>query len=396
MSILWIGRMVFAPDLRVREIELARRIAQHTPVFALDRSEAVTIADNSPASKVRMRWRLRMSGTQVIEQGPLTRFRMPVWAATGPLFNRVVGALNERRIARMAAKFGCDWVFHGKPFFFMPEKPGRRPYRVHFDVIDNFHDEWPDNTVVGRSRRAFLREAMCRADTLSACSHSLCEYAERLTGRKAAYAPNGAARQNLLSCPPANAAAVRERLGLNGRFVIGFIGNHLMPFDGMGQLLDAWVQARASRPDLALMIVGPGSDKIAGPRGLGPKDGVHLVGPVKPDEVPAYMWACDAGVHPYVPRPVTHDATPLNVVEFSTCGRPMLSNPLRELQRLAWPNIRFAEANAEAWATALADPATFAPFDIPLLARAVESFDWDRSAMVVEQQMTATNEESHA
>lgn len=386
-GILWIGRMLFAPDLRVREIELARRIAKHTPVFALDRSEAVNIADNSPASKVRMRWRLRMAGTRVLESGPLTRFRMPVWAATGPVFNRVVGALNERRIAHMARRFGCEWVFHGKPFFFMPEKPGRRPYRVHFDVIDNFYDEWPDTTVVGRSRRAFLREAMCRADTLSACSYSLCEHAERLTGRKAAYAPNGAARQNLLSCPPEAAAAVREKLGLNGKFVIGFIGNHLMPFDGMELLLDAWVKAHKARPDLALMVVGPGSGKVAGPRGLGPEQGVHLVGPVKPEEVPPYMWACDAGVHPYVPRPVTHDATPLNVVEFSTCGRPMLSNPLRELKRLAWPNIRFAEATVDDWAAALADPATFAPFDKNALARAVEVFDWDKSADTVRTEM---------
>ncbi|MBX3475404.1 MAG: glycosyltransferase [Planctomycetes bacterium] len=385
-AILWVGRMLFAPDLRIREVEIARRIAHKTPVFALDRTEAVTVSDNSFIARLAMRRKLAFSRTRVIEQGQVTRFAMPVWPATGPLFNWWAAACNNRRVASAVERFGCGHVFHGNPFFFLPPKPERRRYRVHFDVIDNFYDEWATG-IVGRSRRKFLQEAMRRADTLSACSHSLCDYAHRLTGRHAAYAPNGAARANLLDCTPEKAKAVRDRLGLAGRFVVGFIGNHRMAFDGMEMLLDAWLNARASRPDLALLVVGPGSDRVAGPRGLGPPEGVHCVGPVAPDDVPAYIHACDAGVHPYVPRPVTEDATPLNVVEFSTCGKPMLCNPLRELKRLAWPNLRFAEANPAAWAAALADPATFGPFDKDALQDAVATFDWSRTVDVIRKEM---------
>lgn len=385
-GVLWIGRMLFAPDLRVREIEIARRIARQVPVFALDRTEAVTVSDNSFGARLAMRRKLACARTRVIEKGQVTRFAMPVWAATGPMFNRFAAACNNGRVARAAERFGCGHVFHGNPFFFLPPKPERRRYRVHFDVIDNFYDEWATG-FVGRSRRKFLQEAMRRADTLSACSHSLCDYAHRLTGRHAAYAPNGAARGNLLDCGPEKAKAVRDRLGLAGRFVVGFIGNHRMAFDGMEMLLDAWLNARASRPDLALLVVGPGSDRVAGPRRLGPPEGVYCVGPVAPDEVPAYIHACDAGVHPYVPRPVTEDATPLNVVEFSTCGKPMLCNPLRELKRLAWPNLRFAPPTADEWARALANPATFARFDRPTLAQQVEIFDWEKTADVVRKEM---------
>jgi len=385
-GVLWIGRMLFAPDLRVREVEIARRIATHVPVFALDRTEAITVADNSFGARLSMRRKLAFARTKVLENGAVTRFAMPVWAATGPLFNRWAAACNNRRTAAMAARFGCEHVFHGNPFFFLPPPPQRRRYRVHFDVIDNFYDEW-GNGFVARSRRRFLQEAMRRADTLSACSHSLCDYAHRLTGRHAAYAPNGASRANLLGCPPEAGLALREKLGLQDRFVVGFIGNHRMSFDGMEMLLDAWMQARASRPELALLIVGPGSDRIAGPRRIGVEEGVYCIGPVPPDEVPAYIQACNAGVHPYTPRPVTEDATPLNVVEFSTCGKPMLCNPLRELKRLAWPNLRFAAARADEWARALADPATFGQFDQSELSRLVEIFDWDKTAEVVRKEM---------
>lgn len=385
-GVLWVGRMLFAPNLRVREIELARRVAAHTPVFALDRSEAVTVSDNSIRARLKMRWRLRMASTRVLSEGPVTRFRMPVWASTGPAFCHWAARRNNARIAAMVRRFGCTHVFHGNPFFFLPPPREQRDYHVHFDVIDNFYDEWPD-TPLGRARKQFLQSAMQRADTLSACSHSLCDYAHRLTGRASAYAPNGAARAEMLACPAGAGLAMREKLGLKDRFVVGFIGNHRMAFDGMEMLLQAWPRAHQLRPQLALLIVGPGSDRLAGPLGLGPAQGVHCIGPVPPAEVAAYILACDAGVHPYVPRPVTEDATPLNVVEFSTLGRPMLCNPLRELKRLAWPNLRFAAATTDAWAAALADPQTFAPFDKEALRASVEVFDWDRSAEVVRKEM---------
>ncbi|MCC6465667.1 MAG: glycosyltransferase [Planctomycetes bacterium] len=385
-GILWIGRMLFDTHLRVREVELARNLLDRARIYALDRSEAIATHDNSLRSRLRLRRRLLMSRFAVTDQGELTRFRMPVAAATGPVFNRIAAWWNNRRINEALAHFRCGHVFHGNPFFFMPEPPQRRRYRVHFDVIDNFYDEWSDG-FVGRARKRFLREAMRRADTFTACSHSLCEYAERITGRRAAYAPNGAPVQRLRAVQAHEANALRERLGLQDRFVIGFIGNHRMDFDGMEMLLDAWVPAHKARPELALLIVGPGSDKVAGPCGLGAAQGIHAVGPIPPDQVATYFHACNGGVHPYVPRPLTEDATPLNVVEFSVVGRPMLCNPLKELRRLALPNIRFAEANAPAWTSALLDPATFGSFDRGALVNAVTPFDWALSAQALAREM---------
>ncbi len=385
--VLWVGRMQFAEHLRVRETELARELTRHADIFALDRSDAMPFAPQGWRGKLGMRIGLWRSATRVLEEGPITRFRMRVAGATGPVCNRVAARFNNRKLAAAVKRFECSHVFLSSPLFFLPQPPSRRGYRVHFDLVDNFYDEWPAG-IVGDSRRRFAADIMRNADTLSASSHSLCEHAQLVAGRVAAYAPNGAPHERFRNVSHADAERVRETLGLEGRFVVGFIGNHHMPFDGMATLLDALQQARRTRPDLALMIVGPGADRLAGPAGLGRDEGVWAVGPVAPDDVPAYFMACDAGVHPYDMRPLTHDATPLNVIEFSVCGKPMLCNPLRELQRLALPNLRFTpDGSVQAWARALADPATFADFDSSALGVAVAAFDWCRSASVLRAEM---------
>jgi glycosyltransferase involved in cell wall biosynthesis len=385
--VLWVGRMLFNEHIRVRETELAQRLAARADLFALDRSDALPREPQNLAGKLRMRANLWNASFEVLEEGPVTRFRMPVAGFTGPFFNRLAADLNARRLKRAVRRFECSHAFFSSPMFFIPPPADERDYRVHFDVVDNFHDEWPD-TLVGRSRKAFFRDALINSDTVSACSRGMCELVERVAGRAATFIPNGAPAARYRAFDRAEAAKVRESLGVADKFVVGFIGNHEMPFDGMETLLDAWVRARAQRPELALLLVGPGSDKLAGPRGLGPGQGVHAVGPVPPDEVAAYFHACDAGVHPYDAMPLTHDAIPLNVVEFSICGKPVLANPLRELQRLGWPNLQFADdGSVDAWGRALADPHSFADFDRDALTAATREFDWDLAAGKLAREM---------
>lgn len=376
-GILWLGRMIFGRNYRVREIELAARIAPRTPVFALDHTEALSGLRPALSDKLRMRLKLLRAPFEVLESGAITRFRMPVAAATGPTWAEFAAARNERNVRRALERFGCNTVYLSSPFFFMPAK--QRDYRLHFDVIDNFHDQWP-NTRTGRARRAFHAEAMRRADSVSASSLQLCDYVQRISGRAAIYVPNGADLAALHAVPRADVDAIRTRFGLQNRFVVGFIGNHTMPFYGLERMVRAFVCARVKRPELALLVVGPDADR-AMQFCRGESDGVYIVGPVAPEQVGSYFHACDAGAHPYDPRPQTHDAMALNVLEFSACGKPVLSNPLREFERLALPNVRFTDGAAvRDWEAALADPASFAPFDAAALQRSMLPFDWERSA----------------
>lgn len=375
-GVLWIGRMIFGENYRVREVELARRIAARAKVFALDHTRDLSGLRPTVTDKLRMRLNLLRAKFEVTDEGDITRFRMPVAAATGATFAHAAAEWNELQVRKALKRFDCDTVYVSTPFFFLP--PRERDYRVHFDVIDNFHDMWP-NTRTGRSRREFHREQLRRADSVSASSLQLCDYVQRIADRPAVYVPNGAPIKDMRK-PGPGAQSIRAHYGLEKRFVLGFIGNHTMPFYGLERLVRAFVKARELRPELALLIVGPDSDRAID-FCKGGDDGVFIVGPVPPSEVADYFHACDAGAHPYDPRPQTHDAMALNVLEFSAAGKPVLSNPLKEFQRLALPNVRFTDsAEVHAWARALADPSSFAAFDREALQPAIEPFDWDRSS----------------
>jgi glycosyltransferase involved in cell wall biosynthesis len=375
--ILWIGRMIFGRGYRVREVELAQRLIERAGIFALDHSYAFEGQRASIGDKLRLRVDLLRAPTRVIEGGSLTRFSMPVVAATGSVLSRTAAALNERILRRALERFACDRVYLSTPFFFMP--PVERDYRLHFDVIDNFHDHWPQNRT-GNARREFHQEVLRRADSVSASSLQLCDYVRRLAGREATYIPNAAPLVEMAAVIPEQAHTIRERYGLHSRFVIGFIGNLNMSFYGLERVVQAFVKARRKRPELALLVVGPGGQRAL-QQCAGEADGVFITGSVMPSEVAPYFHACDAGVHPYDLRPQTHDAMALNVLEFAAAGKPVLANPLREFQRLQLPNVRFTDSDSVAdWAAALADPASFAPFDRLALDAAMVDFDWQRSA----------------
>ena len=381
-GILWIARMMYATNIRLRELEFAKRLCKRAPIFLLDRHEAVGPQENGLAAKIRLRWRLRSGGLSVLERGPITRFRMPVTAATGPVLNRMAARKNEARVLAAMREFGCDKVFHASQFYFLP--PEQRGYRYHFDLVDNFFGEWGDGTV-GASRKAFLRDSMRRADTLSAVSLSLCERLEKFTGRPAIYLPNGADLESIARWPRERGADLRTKLGLDNRRVVAFIGNHSVHASGLPLVLKAWREAFKANPGLALLIVGPGADRHA--QGLTTDDGVHVVGAVPADIVWDYFAAADLGIHCFTPNAQTNDATPLNVLEFGAFGKPMLATDLTELARLKLQHVRLMVHDAAAWTQGLLDDASFETPDPRRLADAMQMFSWETNSAKLAEAM---------
>ena len=369
--------MIFGKGYRVRETELAQRLAAHARIYALDRSDTVTQPRPTPGDKLRLRLELARTPFRVLADEPLTRFQMPVVSGIGPWSTTVAAEWNERRLRKTLNRFDCNTVYLSTPFFFLPSV--HRDYKLHFDVIDNFHDHW-ENTRVGRARREFHAEQIRRADTVSASSLQLCDYVQRLAGRQAVYVPNGAPLAEMRNVPRQEVAGIRQRFGIGERYVLGFIGNHTQDYYGMERIVRAFVLAHKKRPELALLIVGPGGDSALRYCD-GEPDGVFVAGSVSPTSVAAYFHACDAGVHPYDLRPQTHDAMALNVIEFSAAGKPVLSNPFKEFQRLALPNVRFTESDSIVdWAAALTNHDSFREFDKSALHQGIARFDWNLSA----------------
>ena len=107
------------------------------------------------------------------------------------------------------------------------------------------------------------------------------------------------------------------------------------------------------------------------------EQGVHVVGPVRTEEVWDYFHAADLGLLPFVLEPGTHHSLPLKVLEFGAAGKPLLATPLHELKRLAFPHVRFAPYDAEAWSRALLDDGTYRQPDRALLESALRLFSWN-------------------
>lgn len=114
---------------------------------------------------------------------------------------------------------------------------------------------------------------------------------------------------------------LRRRLGLDGRFVVGFAGS-LKPWHG----LDTMAKAVASLPQAikpAVLLVGHGPERDSIYRTL-LAAGIPTVitGAVPHDEVPTYLAQMDVCFAGLASDPALHYFSPLKALEYLAAGRP--------------------------------------------------------------------------
>ena len=162
--------------------------------------------------------------------------------------------------------------------------------------------------------------------------------------------------------PMAEGHAVRARLGLEGRLVIGFVGT-VKPWHDLGTLLEALgklrVQSAMGIPSGAyhLLLVGdiPASvrDEIA-QRGL--TDAVTIVGPVPHAEVPNFIAAMDVAASPH-PHLADFYFSPLKLFEYLACAVPTVAadvEPISDLVTHGETALLYPPGNAAALAGQIA------------------------------------------
>lgn len=127
---------------------------------------------------------------------------------------------------------------------------------------------------------------------------------------------------------PAEPAAIRNRLGLSRRCVLGFVG-FARPWHGLDQV----IRHVAARPadDLHLLLVGDGPvrhdlERLAAE--LGVSDRLTVTGIVGRDTVASYIHSFDVALQPAV----VEYASPLKLFEYMICGKAIVAP--------ATPNIR--------------------------------------------------------
>mgnify|MGYP000170984007 CR=1 FL=1 len=194
--------------------------------------------------------------------------------------------------------------------------------------------------------------------------------------------------------PDVDGAAVRRRLGLEGREVVGYTGA-FYHWHGLDRLVE--VVGRLDRPGLRVLMVGDGEERgrvEARVRAAGLAGRFVFTGRVPYAEVPAYVAACDVCLAAYEPE--RHEATrrlgtlvfdPLKIFEYLAAERPVIVSRSANLEELFADGehvkmVRAGDARdlAEAIRGLLDDPEGARRMARRGRERVLERFTWQRHA----------------
>ena len=191
-------------------------------------------------------------------------------------------------------------------------------------------------TGLGGLAEAAERFTLSRADAVFVVSSLLREHVLELGADPARVhvMPNGV--DPTLFRPGASSHAVRERWGLDGGPVLGFVGGY-QPWHGV-QLLPALLERLLPRhPGLCLVVVGDGRGRElleadVARRGLGAS--TIISGPVPHEDVPALIREFDVAVAPYSDPAHDFYFSPLKLFEYMSCGAAVAAPRLGQIEEI--------------------------------------------------------------
>ncbi len=135
--------------------------------------------------------------------------------------------------------------------------------------------------------------------------------------------------------PRVRDAGLSGQWGLEGRFVVGYVGTHGMAH-GLGNVLDAAERLRGAA-DVRFLLVGAGAERDgliaeAGRRGL---DNVVFMPPQPKESMPAVWSLCDVALVHLKNSPVFAGVIPSKMFEAMAMGLPvLLAAPVGEAGRI--------------------------------------------------------------
>jgi PEP-CTERM/exosortase A-associated glycosyltransferase len=155
-------------------------------------------------------------------------------------------------------------------------------------------------------------------------------------------------------------APLRQRLGLDGKTVIGFAGSFYR-YEGLDLLLEAVASLASTHPELRVLLIGGGPQEealkqIVLRRGL--TERVQLLGRVPQAEISSYYSVIDVFAYPRRPMRLTEIVTPLKPLEAMAQGRIVVASDVgghRELVRDRVSGYLFRADDSAALAQTIAD-----------------------------------------
>ncbi len=133
--------------------------------------------------------------------------------------------------------------------------------------------------------------------------------------------PNGANLEMFAPCEPN--PELMKKLGVEGKFVFGYIGTH-----GMAHALDFVIRAIAelNRPDLFFLFVGDGAEKM-NVKNLAESlnlTNIKFLDPVPKTSMPNYLSVIDVSMAPLRNSDTFKTVIPSKIFEAAAMGKPVL------------------------------------------------------------------------
>jgi glycogen(starch) synthase len=233
--------------------------------------------------------------------------------------------------------------------------------RVGMPFVYELRGLWADTAVVEDGLRAnsikyqaFWQLELAvvrRADMIVAISQGIRKtLVERgIDAEKIAIVPNGVDTD--VFTPRAADVSLAQTLGLNGCFVVGFIGS-VRRLEGLELAIEAFKEVHRREPRARLLIVGDGPDRnplAAAAAHAGLDDVVRFTGSVPHDQVLRYYSVMDVLVYPRIDAFINQAVTPLKPLEAMALGKVCLASDvggLKELVEDGVTGLLFAAGNA--------------------------------------------------
>jgi glycosyltransferase involved in cell wall biosynthesis len=292
----------------------------------------ITCAPNFPRGRIFPGYRNRLFQREQIEGVDVIR----VWsfmASNDGFFSRVVDFLSFSLTSFIAGLFQrTDVIVATSPQFFVALSASALAVVKHKPWIFEVRDIWPESIVaVGLMRPNWLYRLLEKMELRlyrSATAIIIVSEAfrQRLTSRgvparKVFTIPNGADLSQFK--PRVRDSALVRSLGLEGKFVIGFVGTH-----GLAHALDFVLDCSKdlSGERIHFLLLGDGAKKpalVARARAEAISN-VTFLDPVPHCEVPAYVAICDAMLVNLKKSDTFKCVIPSKIFEAAAMERPML------------------------------------------------------------------------
>ena len=249
----------------------------------------------------------------------------------------LVNAWFQRQVAEMAAGNPPDLIYERHSLFGWSGLDLARRHGIPFILEVNApiaqEQEEYDRFVLMRTSERIEEQILRGADALISVSAVAADWlvSRGVPRERVTVIPNAVSRA--LFERRADGARIRERFGLAGKRVVGFVGSFQLWHD-VTSLIGAFDRVHARHPDIHLLLVGQGplKDELAesaAARQL--SESVTFADSVPHAEIPDYLDAMDIVTAPYPQWKKPFHGSPIKIFEYMAAGRPIVAAALGQI-----------------------------------------------------------------